>query len=475
MSQKISFKHSIILLLSIYFLNGNLFASIYHTKMSNNDVPYSNNIINKNPNTFISDELASVEAIKDGDNALESLTIISPNGGEFWQVGKTPNIIWESLDLLASITLEYSIDNGFTWEIIDTGIPSTQNSYAWDVPNKTSQQCLVRAKSGSVSDTGDGVFEISDDTSSCTIVVLGSSTAVGFGASTPEKSWVNLYSAAIFQKNTKLNVENLSLGGYTTYHILPTGTTLPTGVTVSIDENRNITKALESNPVAIIINMPSNDTANGYTATAQLENYDLLNTEANANSVGLWIATPQPRDAFDVTKLQTQKDVRDAITAIYADNAIDFWTDIAGTDDKILPLLRFGDGIHVNDIGHDILFNKVLTKNIDATACITAPLGLTNIEISDNFNLKVYPNPVTDFISLDFQSILSGNLNATFFDILGRELIPTQPDFNFNAGHNSIIMNLKELEAMRGQIIFGLFTFNTNNGLIQKSVKLIIE
>jgi len=28
---------------------------------------------------------------------------------------------------------------------------------------------------------------------------------------------------------------------------------------------------------------------------------------------------------------------------------------------------------------------------------------------------------------------------------------------------------------MRGQIIFGLFTFNTNNGLIQKSVKLIIE
>ena len=137
--------------------------------------------------------------------------------------------------------------------------------------------------------------------------------------------------------------------------------------------------------------------------------------------------------------------------------------------------MRFGDGIHVNDIGHDILFNKVLTKNIDATACITAPLGLTNIEISDNFNLKVYPNPVTDFISLDFQSILSGNLNATFFDILGRELIPTQPDFNFNAGHNSIIMNLKELEAMRGQIIFGLFTFNTNNGLIQKSVKLIIE
>ena len=114
-------------------------------------------------------------------------------------------------------------------------------------------------------------------------------------------------------------------------------------------------------------------------------------------------------------------------------------------------------------------------SNIDVTECITETLGLTDMEISDNFNLKVYPNPITDFIFLDFQSTLSGNLKATFFDVLGRELMPTKPDFNFNSGHNSIIMNLKELDAMRGQIIFGLFTFNTSKGLIQKSVKLILE
>jgi len=474
MSQKISFKHSIILLLSIYFLNGNLFASIYHTKLVSNDVPYSNNDINKNSNTFISDELAYVDAINNEVNVAPSLTITSPNGGEFWQVGKSPNIIWESQELTASINLEYSIDNGSSWLPIAT-VSSTQKSYPWEVPNNISQQCLVRATSGSATDIGDAIFEISDDTSTCTIVVLGSSTSFGTGASIPENSWVNLYSSAIFQKNTKLKVENLSALGYTTYHILPTGTSIPAGVTVTIDQNKNITKALSFSPVAIIINMPSNDTENGYTYSAQLYNYNILKTEANSYSVGLWIATPQPRNAFVGTKLQTQKDVRDAITSIYANKAIDFWNDIAGTDDKILPLLNAGDGIHVNNDGHDILFNKVLSKNIDVTACVAQPLGITDMEISDNFNLKVYPNPVSDFIVLDFKSIVSGKLKAAFFDILGRELIPTQANFNFNSGHNSIIMNLKELEAMRGQIIFGLFTFNTNKGLIQKRVKLIIE
>ncbi|WP_445954967.1 GDSL-type esterase/lipase family protein [Yeosuana sp.] len=475
MPQNISFRHSIILLLSIYFLNGNLFASIYHTKLFYNDVAYSNNIINKNSNTFNSDGLAYVEALKDENNVLESLTITSPNGGEFWQVGKTPNIIWESQDLVASITLQYSINNGGSWSTIATGVPSTQKSYEWDVPNTTSQQCLVRATSGSAIDYGDAVFEISDDTSSCTIVVLGSSTSLGTGASTPANSWVQLYSSAIFQKNTKLNVINLSASGYTTYQILPTGTVLPSGVP-AIDENRNITKALSLSPVAIIINMPSNDTANGYTVNAQLENYNVLNNKCITNSVGLWIATPQPRDAFvGTTKLQTQIDVRNEILAIYTNKAIDFWNGIAATDGTILPGLSDGDGIHLNDSGHDVLFNKALSKNIDATTCITIPLSLIDVEISNNFNLKVYPNPITDYIFLDFQSKLSGNLKATFFDVLGRELILTPPDFNFNVGNNSINMNLNELKAIRGQIVFGLFTFNTNKGLIQKRVKLIIE
>jgi len=220
--------------------------------------------------------------------------------------------------------------------------------------------------------------------------------------------------------------------------------------------------------------MPSNDTYNGYTASAQLENYNALNNKCNTNSVGLWIATPQPRD-FGTAKLQTQIEVKDAVLTIYTNKAIDFWNGIAETDGTILSELSYGDGIHLNDSGHDVLFNKALSKNIDATTCITIPLNLIDVEISNNFNLKVYPNPITDYIFLDFQSKLSGNLKATFFDVLGRELILTPPDFNFNVGHNSINMNLNELKAMRGQIVFGLFTFNTNKGLIQKRVKLIIE
>ena len=68
----------------------------------------------------------------------------------------------------------------------------------------------------SVEDVSNASFEISDDNSSCTIVVLGSSTAYGTGANPVDNSWVNLYASAIFQKNTKLNIVNLAYPGYTT-------------------------------------------------------------------------------------------------------------------------------------------------------------------------------------------------------------------------------------------------------------------
>jgi len=47
--------------------------------------------------------------------ALDSLELTSPNGGEVFPVGTDTKITWEDCDRDEEVTLEYSTDNGGTW------------------------------------------------------------------------------------------------------------------------------------------------------------------------------------------------------------------------------------------------------------------------------------------------------------------------------------------------------------------------
>ena len=400
-----------------------------------------------------------------------AITLSHPNGGEFWQEGKITEISWSSAGITSDISLEYSIDNGLNWSTISTTIPYTSNHYDWTVPNTISENCLVRATSNLVNDTSDAVFEISNDPTTCNIVVIGSSTAEGIGASAPEKAWVSLYAEAIYQKNTKLNVINLGNGGYTTYHLLPTGTTIPSGVSATIDTERNITKALSFNPIAIIMNTPSNDTAEGYPVADQLANYNIIYNEASSSTVPIWIATPQPRNFSTPAKIQDQIDVRNGILTTYSANAINFWVDIADTDGTILNNLDFGDGVHLNDTGHALLYNKVLETSIDSLECeMDETLNTSEFE-NTYFSIRAYPNPIKEQLNLNFNASTNGVFTLQLYDVLGKEIL--KKSSNFNAGSNLNVFNLQHLNT---QVILGRVVFKKDNGETSvKQLKLIIE
>lgn len=398
-----------------------------------------------------------------------AITLNTPNGGEFWQQGKTTSISWSSAALSSSIVLEYSTDNGLNWNTI-ANVPYTSNHYDWTVPNVVSENCLVRATSNLVSDTSDAVFEISNDTTTCNIVVIGSSTAEGTGASTPEKSWVNLYAEAIYQKNTKLNVINLGKGGYTTYHVLPTGTSIPSGISTTIDTERNITKALSFNPIAIIVNMPSNDTAEGYPVADQLANYSTIYNEAANSTVPMWITTTQPRN-FSAAKIQDQIDVRNALLTAYTTNAINFWEDIADTDGTILDGLDFGDGTHVNDTGHELLFHKVFATSIADLECEMDDTLDTGSFMETDFAVHAFPNPVKDELHISFNTSMDGNYTLELFDVLGKEIL--QISANFHIGKN---LDTYNLSALHSQVLLGRITFVKSDGSVSKEqFKLVVK
>ena len=197
------------------------------------------------------------------------------------------------------------------------------------------------------------------------VVVLGSSTAKGIGAS-PGNSWVSKYSAylkTIDPKNQVINLPDspgvtLSGVGYTTYHIMPTGTGL--AGKPQPDTSRNISKALLLEPNLIIINMPTNDADYGFSIAETMANFAAIVALAKIKNIPVYIATPQGRNFSAASqKRQSLVKLKEQINATYGKNSIDFWTSLANVDGTVNPLYDSGDGIHLNDAGHDVLYKRV--------------------------------------------------------------------------------------------------------------------
>ncbi len=95
----------------------------------------------------------------------EELTIVTPNGDEKWIYNQMHVIEWTSAGV-EKVTLQYSLDNGQSWENIVEGYKS-YGAYQWDPPNVVSSQARIRiidvsAAAGTppLSDISDNKFSI---------------------------------------------------------------------------------------------------------------------------------------------------------------------------------------------------------------------------------------------------------------------------------------------------------------------------
>ncbi|MCU0372067.1 MAG: YCF48-related protein [Ignavibacteria bacterium] len=91
-----------------------------------------------------------------GDN--HQLKLISPNGGEIWYGYATRNIIWSS-SIPGNIKLEYTFNNGSTWQTIIASFPASEGIYSWSVPSYWSAGYKIRISSLD----NPAIFDISDN------------------------------------------------------------------------------------------------------------------------------------------------------------------------------------------------------------------------------------------------------------------------------------------------------------------------
>lgn len=84
---------------------------------------------------------------------VQTLKLTEPNGGEEFIVGTDTLITWEGIPETDTVSLEYSFDNGKSWNLITNY--ATGLKYVWkNVPKPASEQCLVRVKQYELDNNG---------------------------------------------------------------------------------------------------------------------------------------------------------------------------------------------------------------------------------------------------------------------------------------------------------------------------------
>ncbi len=95
-----------------------------------------------------------------GDNF--SVAVLSPNNREILTSGSTFPIKWSSV-FPGNVKIEYTVNNGATWNVIQNSVPAESFEYNWLVPSGSSSQCKIKISSAdnpSVFDVSDGSFYI---------------------------------------------------------------------------------------------------------------------------------------------------------------------------------------------------------------------------------------------------------------------------------------------------------------------------
>jgi len=294
------------------------------------------------------------------------------------------------------------------------------------------------------------------------IVVLGSSTAAGTGASVYDSSWVarlqSEYRKNITAGDLDTVVTNLAVGGFVSYQIMPSSYSPPAGKPAP-DVEHNVTKALGFSPDIIIINLPTNDVGSGYSETEFMTNLRFLNQHIASAGVKAYITTTQPRSQYDFAMRRVLRNLVDSITNTFGINAINFWDDLATNDGQfnLRPEVNSGDGVHVNNLGHRLLFERVKAKNL-FNNIVTAIAGVGSN--TDLFISRFYKS--NSNISAEIFTNRNRLVTVTIFETSGRMIFQKQ---------HSLRSPSTELKVPVSTLPAGLYYFMVNTGTQYEVIK----
>lgn len=286
------------------------------------------------------------------------------------------------------------------------------------------------------------------------LVIIGSSTSACANVNSVTECYVgklaSYFNQAVPQDTT---VEgSLAIGGSNCYNGMPSSyTSSPYGPPYVPTTDRNVTYAIDYfHPDVLIVNYPSN----GYDVIRLDSILYCLRTirdSANKKGVPCFVTTTQPRTGYSAPVRDKLRELKDSILLEMGAFAIDFWTGLADpADNTILPAYRSIDDIHFNAAGHDILFQRVVAKNI-FLATLPAHFVQFNAQFRNNANIVTfYTDNETDIDNYEIQRSSDG----IHFSKIGTLAPSNQP------GSNQY--NFKDEQPIQGLNYYKIVIVNKN-------------
>jgi photosystem II stability/assembly factor-like uncharacterized protein len=71
------------------------------------------------------------------------LTLLSPNGGQQWTGGDVDSIKWTQKNV-NTLSIQFSLDSGLTWDYVTTSYSAASGFYLWQVPTTLSNNVFIR-------------------------------------------------------------------------------------------------------------------------------------------------------------------------------------------------------------------------------------------------------------------------------------------------------------------------------------------
>ncbi|HLP59682.1 MAG TPA: Ig-like domain-containing protein [Candidatus Deferrimicrobium sp.] len=92
---------------------------------------------------------------------ISTITVVAPNGGEQWLVGKQYPIQWVTQGTVASVNIDFSSDGKKTWTRLSSNY-ANRGLINWTIPDTVSTNCFVRVtgSEGTPTDTSNTAFAI---------------------------------------------------------------------------------------------------------------------------------------------------------------------------------------------------------------------------------------------------------------------------------------------------------------------------
>lgn len=187
------------------------------------------------------------------------------------------------------------------------------------------------------------------------VVVLGSSSAAGAGAEGYQYSWAG----KLAEHASVGEMTNIARGGLVSFQLLPVNAEIPEHWSQFAPiADVNVDMALSLNPSMVVISLPSNDQAVGFSLDEVKRNFLALYNEFADAGVPVLFVGMQPRTKELATRLKQDEH---ELSSVFGQCWVSVFETLSESDGTLHSMYDY-DGVHLNRAGHSV----VLTAIVDA-------------------------------------------------------------------------------------------------------------